>query len=222
MLPKWQIILVITAAVFIQGNQGQYKFARPVVCMTLKHTAGQFQCLTSTNLSCTSEGSARGRPNTIETRLLFSVTFTCNGTIVGWTVAGKMGAGTLYPELQVWRANTSKGYNYFYKPGQDIPIVFEGSTCELVTQTCGQIFHCRLSPDNHVPVQAGDILGVELPPLSNSGFQLFFIDSVPDTQNHFIYRRQLSSTVTIEEVPGQSFPIIQDQLLVSVEINPGE
>ena len=187
---------------------------------------GQLQCLTSTNLSCTSEGSARGLSGTIliETRLLFSMNFICSGTIVGWTVAGKMGEGALYPELQVWRANSSQGDNYYYKPGQDIPIVFEGpgSACELVTQTCGQIFHCRLSLDNHVPVQAGDILGVELPPLNNSGFQIFFIDSVPDTQNHFIFRRQLSSTVTIEEVTGQSFPIIQDQLLVSVEINPGE
>lgn len=185
-------------------------------------TVGQLQCLTSTNLLCTSEGHVRGRDDTIETRLLFSVNFTCSGTIVGWTVAGTMGQGVIFPALQVWRANHSQGDNYYYKPSQDIPIVFKGSACVIVTQTCDQLFHCRLSPSNQIPVQAGDILGVELPPLTNSGFQLFFIKVVPNTQNHFIFRRQLSSAVTIETVVEHSFPLYDDQMLISLEVNPGE
>ena len=185
-------------------------------------TAGQFQCLTSTNLTCTSEGYVRGLDDTIETRLLLSVAFTCNGTIVGWTVAGMMGQGVIYPALQVWRANRSQGHNNYYKPSQDIPIAFQGSACVIITQTCGQLFHCRLSPSNQVPVQVGDILGVELPPLTNSGFQLFFIEAVPNTQNHFIFRHQLSSTVTTEAVSGQSFPAFNDQMLISLEVNPGK
>ena len=182
------------------------------------HT-GQLQCLTSTALSCTG-GLVKGRSNTIETRLLFSVNFTCPGTIVGWTVAGRKREGLQYPKLQVWRENSSLT-DYYNKQGQDIQVDAEGSACELITQTCGQIFQCRLTAANRVSVQRGDILGVELPPMtSSSGFDLFFI-SAPNVQNHYVFRRQLSSSVRIESEAGNSFQLHDDQLLISLEINQG-
>ena len=177
---------------------------------------GQLQCLSSTNLSCT-EGRVRGLSDSIETRLLFSANFICPGTIVGWTVAGRRGEGMQYPQLQVWKKNSSiRGY--YNKQGRNIQVDAQGSACELITQACGQIFQCRLKTTDRVAIQRGDILGVELPPLtSSSGFELFFI-SVPNTQDHYIFQKQLGSSVRISE---RSFRHLDDQLLISLEIEQG-
>lgn len=147
--------------------------------------------------------------------------FTCSGTIVGWTVAGRQrGGGTQYPKLQVWREDSSRR-DYYNKQGRDIQVDAQGSACELITQTCGQVFQCRLRSTNRVTVQSGDILGVELPPKDNSsGFDLYFI-SVPNTQDHYIFRRQLDSSVRIEFVFEHSFRHLEDQLLTSLEIEQG-
>ena len=177
--------------------------------------------MTSTSVSCI-EDIIRGRSTTIETRLLFSMHFTCHGTIVSWTVTGeRVQSGNQYPEFQIWRADPSRGSDYYYKPGQDIPINPDGSACEIVTKTCGQIFQCRLRADYQVSVQPGDILGVELPQVTVSGFHLYFISiSIPEkTQDHYIYRRQLQSSV---HTSSYSLRQSSDQLLISVEIEPGE
>lgn len=144
--------------------------------------------------------------------------FTCHGTIVGWTASGRTRGGTGYPELQVWRANPSRGQDFYYKPGQDIRVDAEGSGCEIITELCSQIFQCRLTVANQVSVQPGDILGVELPPTLQSGFELFFVSN-PGTQDHFIFRQQLSSTVYASH---HSIRQLDDQLLISVEIDPSE
>lgn len=179
---------------------------------------GHFQCLASTNISCT-QGDYRGRFDTVETRLIFSMSFTCHGTILAWTVTGrKMENRTQYPELQVWRADPSQGLDYYYKPGQDIPVNPDGPACERVTQTCDQIFQCRLREANQVSVEPGDILGVEIPQLTNSGFLLYFI-SVPGTQDHYIFRQQLSSSVITS---SNHIRQTDDQLLISLEVEPGE
>ena len=147
--------------------------------------------------------------------------FTCPGVIVGWTVAGRRGRGTQYPKLQVWREDGSQR-DLYNKQGGEIQIDAGGTACETITQTCGQIFQRRLREVNQVSVQPGDILGVELPAVtSSSGFDLFFI-SVPNTQDHYIFRRQLlSSSVRIIDEPHHSFRHLDDRLLISLEINQG-
>ncbi len=145
--------------------------------------------------------------------------FTCHGTIVGWTATGrKIENGIQYPELQVWREEPPQRSGYYYKPDQDIPVDPEGLACEIVTQTCDQIFQCRLREANRVSVQPGDILGVELPQSTNSGFYLYFT-SIPGTQDHFIYQQQLSSPVYKYTHDVRQ---MDDQLLISLEIEPGE
>ncbi len=57
---------------------------------------------------------------------------------------------------------------------------------------------------------------------SRSGFELFFIIVNSGTQNHFIFRRQLSSTVHLIARDEVSFRTTNDQLLVSLEIYHGE
>ena len=145
--------------------------------------------------------------------------FTCHGTIVGWTVAGtKLENGTQYPEFQVWRADPSQGSDYYHKPGQDIPVNPDGPACEIATQICDQVYQCRLRAVNRVSIQPGDILGVELPQIINSGFVLYFT-SIPGTQDHYIYRQQLSSSVNTS---SHLFRQLDDQLLISLEIELGE
>ncbi len=150
------------------------------------------------------------------------MSFTCPGTIVGWTVAGRRREGTQYPKLQIWREDSSQRH-YYDKQGQDIQVDANGSACDILTQTCGQIFQCRLRAANRVSVKTGDILGVELPPTSpgSSGFDLFFTRS-PD-QEHLSFRGQLSSRVhaTTTSRDG-SFLHIGDQLLVSLEVYQGK
>ena len=145
--------------------------------------------------------------------------FTCHGTIVGWIVTGeRVQSGNQYPEFQVWRADPSRGSDYYYNPGQDIPVNPEGSACEIVTKTCGQIFQCRLRADYQVSVRPGDVLGVELPQTTVSGFHLYFI-SIPGTQDHYIYREQLQSSV---DISSHLIRQLDDQLLISLEIEPGK
>ena len=118
-----QILLAIVA-ISINGASGQLKFLKHCyqlfLCMVIpiymnNICIGQSQCLTSTYVSCT-EGSYRGLHEGIETRLLFSANFTCHGTIVGWTVTGeRVQSKNQYPELQVWRADPSRGSDYYYK-----------------------------------------------------------------------------------------------------------
>ena len=145
--------------------------------------------------------------------------FTCHGTIVGWTVAGRKVPGrTQYSELQVWRADPSRGSDYYYKPDQVISVNPDGPACEIVTQTCNQVFQCRLRAANQVSVQPGDILGVELPQLTSSGFHLYFI-SIPGTQDHYVYRQQLSSSV---HMSSHLIRQLDDQLLISLEVESGE
>ena len=200
-------------------------FSKPcqhhIICYLFLFISGQLQCLSSTYVSCT-DGTFRGRFDTIETRLIFSMNFTCSGVIIGWTVSGRARVGTQFPKLQVWRANSSQGPDFYFKPEKDIQVDAEGTACEILTKTCGQIFQCRLSNDHQVSVQSGDILGVELPPLNDGAFDLFFLINRPDLrQNHFVFRQQLSSTVRIVRQPGLSFYQREDQLLLNLELSLG-
>ena len=158
----------------------------------------------------------------IETRLIFSMNFTCSGVIIGWTVSGRARVGTQFPKLQVWRANRSQGSDFYFKPGKDIQVDAEGTACETLTKPCGQIFQCRLSNDHQVSVQSGDFLGVELPPLNDSAFELFFLINRPDLmQNHYVVRQRLSSTVRIGSTTAHSFYHRGDQLLLNLELSLG-
>ena len=172
----------------------------------------QLVCLQSTKVSCT-EGFAQGLPSSIETRLIPVMAITCNGTVIGWTVSGRMGGGTQFPKLQFWRSSNQQDYR---KRGEDIPVNPRNrSTCEVITQTCGQVFQCSLTTAAQVSVQPGDILGVELPPENNRGFEILFEFG---TQQQHVYRQQLSSTARIS---SSNFYVLH-QLLASVQINTGE
>ena len=120
--------------------------------------------------------------STIHTlRLIPEMTFACNGTIVGLTVAGRRRAErSINPIVQIWRQNSSQNIYYNTRSGIAINesecldnfIVLQGSMEADITN--GQVWYCNLSATNQVPVEAGDILGLLLPPIKQSSFQLSF------------------------------------------------
>ncbi len=172
-------------------------------------------CLTFSQLSCT-QGSKRGLPaqNHLETRLIPAMEFDCTGILVGLTVSGRIGSGTAYPKLQIWRRNSTYR-NVYFKNGPEIQIDAQGSACETITQNvnCTQEFQCRLSAANYVSVLSGsDIIGVELPPLHNQAFELLFIGS---PQRQHVWRREITMpSITF----GTQDLTVEEDLLFSVDI----
>ena len=173
-------------------------------------------CLTFSRLSCT-QGSKRGLGfdfNSSEARLIPAMEFNCTGTLVGWTVSGRNGSGTMYPKLQIWRRNSTNRNEYF-KNGPEIQIDAEGSACENITQNvnCSREFHCTLSPANYISVLSGsDIIGVELPPLYNQAFELLFIGS---SQQQYVWRREVTtSSISI----GTEDVLVWDYLFLSADV----
>ena len=152
----------------------------------------------------------------IETRLIPEMTFNCSGTLVEWMVSGRAGNGTMYPKLQIWR-KSSRSMDLYHKIGPEIQIDAEGSACETISQTCGQVFRCQLSSAYQVSVFSGiDIIGVELPHLDDQGFELYFTSSM---NNQYVWRQELhSSSVSID---SRAF-LVTDDLLLSVDVVPGE
>ena len=133
--------------------------------------------------------SDRGYLHGVETRLVVGMEFTCNGTIVGWRVAGTVGQGTKYPKLQVWRPrNASSSSQEYFKPGNDISM--EGTVSSSLPVEC-DIFEHTLSKASQVSIQRGDILGIELPPGNDQAFDILYdLGSGPMT---YVYRRKLQS-----------------------------
>ena len=141
---------------------------------------------------------------------------TCQGILVEWTVSGRAGHGTMYPKLQIWRRSTLDSSQYT-KIGPEIQIDAEGSACENISQVCSQTFHCTLLPSYQVEVRSGiDIIGVELPPLDNQGFELYFIES---SQRQYVFRREVNtSTISTES----NDVVVLDDILLSVDVLTGE
>ena len=114
-------------------------------------------------------------------RIIPEMNFTCNGTIVGFTVAGRQWRGkTTDPIIQIWRENSSQSDGVYYKTGTDI--VIEETMCaetsiefqEFNTNFLDLVLQCNLNEANQVSVQPGDILGLKLPPRDESIFRLAF------------------------------------------------
>ena len=98
------------------------------------------------------------------TRLIPEMNFTCDGTIVGFTVAVDEQNRDEDPMIQVWRENISQP-GVYYKTTADIAID-EAVCVDGLTEVYSEVFQCKLNGTAQVSVQAGDVLGLELPPRS--------------------------------------------------------
>ena len=110
-------------------------------------------------------------------RLIPDMRFTCNGTIVGFTVAGRTGRGmqSNSPIIQIWRPqNTSQLSTYYITNSSDsiARVCAESSMQESNDTQDNQVWKCNLTDANRIPVQAGDVLGLLLPPKRDTSFRL--------------------------------------------------
>ena len=152
------------------------------------------QCTENFKDKVTFGGRIRGQNTAVETRLIPSMRFTCNGTMVGFTVTGvDRNAGNQDPKIQVWRENKSQCGSYQKLASE---IIVHASSCETLTPRQSQmqvrIFHCALHPALRVDVQYGDVLGIELPPINNADFDLYFTDGGPI---NYVFQQQLSNEI---------------------------
>ena len=93
-----------------------------------------------------------------------NTTFTRNGSVVRWTFAAQYRASaTQYPELQVWRENTTGTY------------VKVGSTGNMEPNQTAYLNVYEYVLDPPLQVLAGDVLGIYQPSSADSRVQLLFL-----------------------------------------------
>ena len=177
-------------------------------------------CIENFKDMVSSSGGRRGAIDTIQTRLIPSMRFTCNGTIVAFTVTGRgrNGAQLQDPKIQIWRENRAQCSSYKKSVSE---IIVNATSCSNLTQLestkPAQIFYCALKSSSQVPVQLGDFLGIELPPVSDSDFDLYFTDEGP---MNYVFQQQLSSTVdtintscVVDEQPQITLDIVSGKTI---------
>ena len=93
-----------------------------------------------------------------------NMTFTSNGSVVRWTFVARYNtSATQYPELQVWRENTTGAY------------VKVGSTGNMEPNQTAYLNVYEYVLDPPLQVLAGDVLGTYQPSSRNSRVQLSFL-----------------------------------------------
>ena len=94
-----------------------------------------------------------------------NTTFTRNGSVVRWTFAAQYRrSATQYPELQVWRENTTGRY------------VKVGSTVNMEPNQTAYLNVYEYVLDLPLQVLAGDVLGIHQPSSGNSRLHLLFLE----------------------------------------------
>ena len=112
--------------------------------------------------------------------------FICDGIITKWIIGARWsGGGALYPELQLWR-----------KIGDDTYQKINGTSITIETQSDSEVYEYDNFPP--IPFQAGDILGVFIPPVGQSKMKLRS-ESRSDPTNYIIStgQRDMSPYETI-------------------------
>ena len=120
------------------------------------------------------------------------IRFTCDGIITKWIVGANWNSNNgLYPEVQLWRSS-----------GNDLYQKINGTFIEVETENEERVYeYDNFSP---IPFQAGDILGVFIPPRESSKLNPRREDGHGHT-NYFI-RTPDSATVS----PYDSIDLQQD------------
>ena len=153
----------------------------------------------------------------ITTRLIPEMRFTCTGTIVGYSVSLRIipRPREYYPEIQIWRENSSQPGVYYKK--QDA-IVINTTACNAVYSNNNRVFNCTLNKSAQIPVQSGDILGLELPSIVNytrRGMTSTRSGSAPT--NYVFEQLSLSSPVLLSNRSSLDYELPQ----IAFEIDSG-
>ena len=178
-------------------------------------TAQNNFCITPVNTSCGENADDRGFSG-VETRLFLGMKFACNGTIIGWKVAGTVGQGSQYPKLQVWRLrNATSSSEEYFKPGSDISM--EG-TVSSPPVDC-DIFEHTLNETSQMSVRSGDILGIELPRGTDQAFDILYALSSGPLTN--IYRCLLPTPFSLTSNTAILFGQFNVQPLINLTVVAG-
>ena len=116
--------------------------------------------------------------------------FVCNGDITGYKVAVRDQNGDQDPIIQIWRKNASQSGSY-YKTSRDIAI--DGALCvdglTRLTEVSSDhgVFHCNLNQSTRVSIQAGDILGLELPERDHDDIRLAFAGVTGSGPTNYVF-----------------------------------
>ena len=112
--------------------------------------------------------------------------------------------------IQIWRESPSQCGTYF-KPVADIPV--RGNVCDGgATIISSGVYHCTLKNAFRVPVQPGDILGLELPPTNSDDYQIHFTSGGPI---NYVFQEQLLSDTALS---GRAIEV-QEQPQISIVVN---
>lgn len=142
------------------------------------------------------------------TRIIPHMNFTCNGSIVRWTVAGIMGNGSLYPLLQVWRRVNDQIYIEVDSTHLGI--------CRKSLRVKGNIYECDLFGDDQLAVQAGDNIGIVVPSSLDFAFQIY-LQFPSEGLINYVYRQDVTSGADLSN-PQNNFSS-QPQIEVKLQLN---
>ena len=155
-------------------------------------------------------------------RLIPEMSFTCNGSIVGFTVAGRPRRQREQdPMVHIWRQSSSQ--NVYYRT--NISFAVNDAVCpEISTESNDdrRVWQCNLNVTNQVPVQAGDILGILLPPRSNASFQMAFATVSRGPTNYVFEKPEEVVDVNLSDVTWtSSVNQLQELPQISVQVESG-
>ena len=144
--------------------------------------------------------------------------FTCEGTIVRFTVAlQNQGTGKEQqrPVIQIWKPEQCST-GVYHKGG--VAIAIGQSVCvdglvEDANRT--NVFNCQLNESVQVKVQPGDIVGLELP---EGGVQLLFAKVVKGPTNYVFAPTHTSATVNVSD----RISVNRDLPQITIEVHSGE
>ena len=158
-------------------------------------------------------GNLRNRDQ--QQRIIPSIAFRCNGSITKWIVAarwaGSGGGRTYYPELQIWRANSTSSGLYDK---------ISASTLSATTENDNNFY--EYTPSSPLPFQEGDFLGIFQPDRSTSRLRVYYVDNV-GPPNYYYDPDDLNLNVNTPPIGifriTSSTSTQNDQPLVAVEIS---
>ena len=135
--------------------------------------------------------STQTHPQNVITRIIPGMNFTCISKVVGFIVAGRRLNREPDVKIQIWRRNDSQHFLY-HKMETDIAVnVNNREVCVYTRQIVSNTFWCILAKGLQVRVQPGDILGLELPNITNS--EIFFTANGGPV--NYVFQHKLGSTI---------------------------
>ena len=145
------------------------------------------------------------------TRLIPSMTFTCPGRIVKWRAAGRLPSRMTESDenfvMRIWRESSRQPRSYD-RTELTIELGMCGENQTDATTVVSRVYECELGEQEEVKVQAGDILGLEIP-YRKRVFQLYFNSTVGPLNYEFLLSPS-NTTVTLSDAPviEQALPLL--------------